>query len=1030
MLSLRRSSTRWMWPIAISLSFTVLLLAVSAASAQPVSSQPDRTPARPTAGLPIPPLPVGVGAPTINGNCSDFAYTQGITLTFTDQGGSTGLVHLLHDSNSLYVCLSGAKGTNNGRFAGVYLDTDNAHEALAEADDYALRINIISGVTSTLKGDGAGGYIAQALSGWAAAAGSGAGDIAEYQISNDLTGGACGQSFGLSVRHQQVVATNDDFGWPDGGAFNQPITWKEVTLDQQTCGSGKIAYVYRVDTATASDFKALLEGAGYTVQLIAQSSVTATNFSAFDLTIIADDTGYLNQWSGISVTPIITAHKPIIGLGEGGYAFFGRVPSPIGWPNGWHGPQANVLDLGALTNPYYTSPNNLSGSLPGPFPIYGAPVNEVGIYMAAVPASVIPIGWEPPSIPTGNPDHASLTLDGCYHLWGYSGSPIDMNGSGRNLFLNAMAYMRFFQCPVVPPPPANCVTVVKTAQPVTTTSVSPGTTIRYTLSYTVTDNAQCALQRAELTDQISLHTLFVPGSASDDIIPNSEDTLLWSLGPKTPGATGSKSFSVTVLDTACHDDAKIVNQAELRTDKGIFKSNQTQHTVSCPPVTFPNEEPPYVETEVTIYPYPIVTGHPTELSVQVRSLATTTQVVTVSFQTSSERFGIGIPFSTLPVPGNPRVVTLPPGATVEVKLNWVPFGSGHYCIQVKVEGTGFAPLYTQRNIDVMEDLQPGVTDELTFAVANPTAASANITLTVDNDCPSWLAYVDPDHFLNVAPNSAQILTATLHVTPPTDRPLGTRCHIDVQGWVNGKLIGGIRKLDVPPVYLPPGNPPWLEREISTIPTVPISGTVNQLCVELQNPWPVTRVITVTFSEADFGAGIGFTPRATQVFTLPHNSLNKYCINWTPLVGGTLHRCLLVELDVPGFQPQLSQRNVDLVRRAPLWNPGGVAVPFVIGNPNRYPSEVNLNGILIGLNNWLPQFDPPPPYLLGPGVTQNVMLHLVPAVQRAPDVANAVAALAGDVVRADMTLLLDGEPTSGFSVEFTPPLNVLLPIVLR
>jgi hypothetical protein len=34
------------------------------------------------------------------------------------------------------------------------------------------------------------------------------------------------------------------------------------------------------------------------------------------------------------------------------------------------------------------------------------------------------------------------------------------------------------------------------------------------------------------------------------------------------------------------------------------------------------------------------------------------------------------------------------------------------------------------------------------------------------------------------------------------------------------------------------------------------------------------------------------------------------------------------------------------------------------------------------------------------------------------------------VRADVTLLLDGEPSSGFSVEFTPPLNVFLPLILK
>ena len=126
--------------------------------------------------------------------------------------------------------------------------------------------------------------------------------------------------------------------------------------------------------------------------------------------------------------------------------------------------------------------------------------------------------------------------------------------------------------------------------------------------------------------------------------------------------------------------------------------------------------------------------------------------------------------------------------------------------------------------------------------------------------------VNPPAIVNAVPGT--IYTATLSVTPPNPAILGTACHIDVQGWIGNQLIGGIRKLDVPPVNLPHSDPPWLEKEITTVPTPPISGTVNQVYIELNNPWPFQRVVTVTFSEAVFGAGIPFTPFATKVFTLP------------------------------------------------------------------------------------------------------------------------------------------------------------------
>ena len=50
---------------------------------------------------------------------------------------------------------------------------------------------------------------------------------------------------------------------------------------------------------------------------------------------------------------------------------------------------------------------------------------------------------------------------------------------------------------------------------------------------------------------------------------------------------------------------------------------------------------------------------------------------------------------------------------------------------MKIESAGYAPIYTYRNLDVTEDLKPGVTDVLTFNVANPTAVPATITLVVD-----------------------------------------------------------------------------------------------------------------------------------------------------------------------------------------------------------------------------------------------------------------------------------------------------------
>ncbi len=186
-----------------------------------------------------------------------------------------------------------------------------------------------------------------------------------------------------------------------------------------------------------------------------------------------------------------------------------------------------------------------------------------------------------------------------------------------------------------------------------------------------------------------------------------------------------------MLDTGCREQRPIVNVAKLQTNLGVFTSNTTTHPVKCPPVVPPNNDPPYAESEIQVYPYPLVTGQPTKLSVRVFNISATLQTVTVTFMTSPNRFGIGIPFGALPVPGNPRVLTIGGGGYAEVMLDWVPISSGHYCIMVKIESAGYPPIYTYRNLDVTEDLKPGVTDVLTFSVANPTAVTATINLVVD-----------------------------------------------------------------------------------------------------------------------------------------------------------------------------------------------------------------------------------------------------------------------------------------------------------
>ncbi len=520
---------------------------------------------------------------------------------------------------------------------------------------------------------------------------------------------------------------------PDPNKNNNSATERTSVI----AAGGKIAYVYRGDTSAAANWKSMLEGRGFTVQLIPLATLLATPLAPFDLIMVADDTGSLNGWPGATAgvsaeaNYIRAAGKPVMGLGEGGYAYFGKHGSPIGWPNGWHGPLDTVHGVNPGMN-YWKVSTDFTPTFPGPYKLYTAASNEVGIYHTppTIAPLVVVLGAEPGAL-----DHAPLIAEKqeCNQLWGFSKDPATMTADGENLAVNAVLFGIASRCRPVEPPPLVCVTLVKTATPPAGTPVTINSVIAYTLQLTVSSDPQCALVRAELEDAVPAWTLFVPGSAGPGIAPVG-GVVRWSLGPLAPGTVVNKSFRVLVTDAVCNNGRTIKNVARVATNLGVFTSNVVTHPVNCPPGVPAGTQPPYAEDEISVYPYPLVTGQPTDLGVRVRNLSTETITLRVTFETSPNAFGIGIPFGTLPATGNPRVITLPPagtlGAISEVHLNdWIPVTAGHYCIRVKIEfipGPGqsaYPPIYTYRNLDVMENLQPGVTDVLTFSVGNPTSAS-------------------------------------------------------------------------------------------------------------------------------------------------------------------------------------------------------------------------------------------------------------------------------------------------------------------
>ena len=198
--------------------------------------------------------------------------------------------------------------------------------------------------------------------------------------------------------------------------------------------------MYAQDVVAALSFENLLESGGYTVTLVPISDVLAIDFSSFDSVMVGHDTGNLKEWPlGVAGTSaeaayIETLGVPVIGLGEGGYAFFGKLGLPIGSPYGWHGPLKTVKPA-SISGSYWQTPTAISLPI-GAVNLYTATVPEVGIYLKGL-SGAVPLGLEP-----DDDFHAPLVglKDSPHQLWGFGGSPDQMTDVGKALFINAIHF--------------------------------------------------------------------------------------------------------------------------------------------------------------------------------------------------------------------------------------------------------------------------------------------------------------------------------------------------------------------------------------------------------------------------------------------------------------------------------------------------------------------------------------------------------------------------------------------------------------
>ncbi len=502
-----------------------------------------------------------------------------------------------------------------------------------------------------------------------------------------------------------------------------------------------------------------------------------------------------------------------------------------------------------------------------------------------------------------------------------------------------------------------------------------------------------------------------------------------------PGETRPVTLTVTPPDALPPDGQPIVDveaYVEGRPIGGFRKVFRPPVPIHQPGDAF------YAEREISVDPYPIVSGMPVALGVEVRNPTDTDQVVQATF--SIAPFGIGLPFSSAGIAPNPVEIIVPAHGAATGHTVWEPGArSGTFCVRVELQSEGYAPIWSQRNIDVGEPLRPGEPQALVFPVgAWPHTEPVTVTLGLVPHLPGWGLELSQDVLSNVPPGETRAVTLT--VTPPLDGPLGTGDPIvDVEAYVAGALVGGLRKLDQPPIPIhKPHERGYAESEIRIDPYPPRQGQATSVSAVLQNTSDEAVTIDLEFGWASFGVGIPFTSAgmvpSTRRVTLGAAMTQTVGVTWTPTQSG--HQCVQVRLTDPDSinEPQLSQRNVD-VADTPQCGAAKVFT-FAVTNDTASPATVDIGLIALDVpSDWLVTTVPSGRMVLGPHGVGAVTVHVfIPcpgtlAALLKQQERVAVQEAAGGVPTVDVEAYVGGALVGGIEIRFSgeehPKLHVPL-----
>jgi len=233
---------------------------------------------------------------------------------------------------------------------------------------------------------------------------------------------------------------NSDVGaevWPHGGRINMGTYGgtREASLSAEPTEMflPRVVYLHWHDQPKAESFQSFLGAHGCSVTLIRSDLMAEPSLDDYDVILIGADTQNPAAWPDEqSVSTLTETGKPIIGLGYGGYEFFGKLGLAIGYPHGASG----TFDSVAVVDPnsaLFDTPYPVAVPEDGILQLYTSVVNHALIYLWPAPETVtMPVST------VGNAAYLPLAAEQGHLFWGFMGSPEQMTETGKRIFLNAV----------------------------------------------------------------------------------------------------------------------------------------------------------------------------------------------------------------------------------------------------------------------------------------------------------------------------------------------------------------------------------------------------------------------------------------------------------------------------------------------------------------------------------------------------------------------------------------------------------------